>query len=497
MAKQILFRTFVAKYKHLMIGRKNEQELLQEAIDKDRAQFIVVYGRRRVGKTFLINEFFHNTYAFKHTAVSPLSENLKPKKNLLKIQLKEFYYSLRSYGLQAGQPIPVDWFDAFHQLQELLETKKNNNEPRVVFLDELPWLDTPRSNFMPAFEHFCNDWVLARRDVKLVVCGSATSWILDKLVNNKGGLYGRVTLPIFVEPFTLKECKEFFQEGGHAMDEYDIVEAYMAFGGIPYYLDQFRKGFSVPQNFDALLYGRQAPLGDEFDRLFSSQFANPGELQKIVTMLAQKRSGYTRDEIAKTCGYTTGGGLSRMLSALEKSTFIAPYIPFGEKSVKYRLTDLFCLFYLKHVKDNRNATTYWQSQFNSPAMSAWSGYAFEDVCRTHIRQLKAALGIGDVNTRESSWVVPGTETERGMQIDLVIDRDDRKICLCEMKFSQGKFSVGRDYAEKLQERIRRTMEFTDNEKPVISVLVTTYGIERNDYAGKFQKVITMQDLFRF
>ena len=480
-----------------MIGRKNGQELLQEAIDKDRAQFIVVYGRRRVGKTFLINEFFHNTYAFKHTAVSPLSENLKPKKNLLKIQLKEFYYSLRSYGLQAGQPIPVDWFDAFHQLQELLETKKNNNEPRVVFLDELPWLDTPRSNFMPAFEHFCNDWVLARRDVKLVVCGSATSWILDKLVNNKGGLYGRVTLPIFVEPFTLKECKEFFQEGGHAMDEYDIVEAYMAFGGIPYYLDQFRKGFSVPQNFDALLYGRQAPLGDEFDRLFSSQFANPGELQKIVTMLAQKRSGYTRDEIAKTCGYTTGGGLSRMLSALEKSTFIAPYIPFGEKSVKYRLTDLFCLFYLKHVKDNRNATTYWQSQFNSPAMSAWSGYAFEDVCRTHIRQLKAALGIGDVNTRESSWVVPGTETERGMQIDLVIDRDDRKICLCEMKFSQGKFSVGRDYAEKLQERIRRTMEFTDNEKPVISVLVTTYGIERNDYAGKFQKVITMQDLFRF
>ena len=322
-------------------------------------------------------------------------------------------------------------------------------------------------------------------------------WILDKLVNNKGGLYGRVTLPIFVEPFTLKECKEFFQEGGHAMDEYDIVEAYMAFGGIPYYLDQFRKGFSVPQNFDALLYGRQAPLGDEFDRLFSSQFANPGELQKIVTMLAQKRSGFTRDEIAKTCGYTTGGGLSRMLSALEKSTFIAPYIPFGEKSVKYRLTDLFCLFYLKHVKDNRNATTYWQSQFNSPAMSAWSGYAFEDVCRTHIRQLKAALGIGDVNTRESSWVVPGTETERGMQIDLVIDRDDRKICLCEMKFSQGKFSVGRDYAEKLQERIRRTMEFTDNEKPVISVLVTTYGIERNDYAGKFQKVITMQDLFRF
>ena len=480
-----------------MIGRKVEQELLQEAIDKERAQFIVVYGRRRVGKTFLVNEFFQNRYAFKHTAVSPLNEHLKPKRNLLRIQLKEFHYSLRSYGLRAGEPIPSDWFEAFHQLQELLDAKIKDGEPRVVFLDELPWLDTPRANFMPAFEHFCNDWVLARKDVKLIICGSATSWILDKLVNDKGGLYGRVTLPMFVEPFTLKECKEFFQDGEYAMDEYDIVLVYMAFGGIPYYLDQFRRGFSVPQNFDTLLYGRQAPLGDEYDRLFSSQFTHPDELQKIVSLLANKRSGYTREEIARKCNFTSGGGLTRMLSALEKSTFISPYTPFGEEKLKYRLTDPFCLFYLKHVKNNRNATTYWQSSFNSPSMIAWSGYAFEDVCRAHIKQLKNALGIGDVTTRESSWIVPGTETERGMQIDLIIDRDDRKICLCEMKFSQGKFSVGRDYAETIQDRIRRTMEFTENCKPIISVLVTTYGLERNEYSSKFQKVVTMDDLFRF
>ena len=479
-----------------MIGRKIEQELLQEAVEKDRAQLIAVYGRRRVGKTFLVNEFFNNTYAFKHTAVSPVNEELKLKRNLLKIQLKEFHYSMRSYGLQAGEPVPGDWFDAFHILQQLLDKKYKVGKVRVIFLDELPWLDTPRSNFMPAFEHFCNDWVLARKDVKLVVCGSATSWILDKLVYGKGGMYGRVTLSIPVEPFTLKECMEFFREGGYSMDEYDIVQAYMAFGGIPYYLDQFRRGLSVPQNFDALLYGRQAPLRDEFDRLFSSQFTHPDELQKIVTVLAGKRSGYTREEIARKCGFTTGGGLTRILSALEKNMFVTPYVPFGEKRTKFRLTDPFCKFYLKHVKDNRNATTYWQSKFNSPAMLAWYGNAFEDVCRAHIRQIKNALGIGDVTTRESSWIVPGTETERGMQIDLVIDRDDRKICLCEMKFSQGKFSVGRDYAEKLQERIRRTMEFTGNTKPVISVLVTTYGIERNEYSGRFQKVVTMQELFQ-
>ena len=478
-----------------MIGRKNEQELLQEAVEKDRAQFIAVYGRRRVGKTFLVNEFFHNTFAFKHTAVSPVNEELKPKRNLLKIQLKEFHYSLRTYGLQASEPVPVDWFEAFHLLQQLLDKKSKEGEVRVVFLDELPWLDTPRANFMPAFEHFCNDWVLARKDVKLVVCGSATSWILDKLVDGKGGMYGRVTLSIPIEPFTLKECREFFREGGYSMDEYDIVQTYMAFGGIPYYLDQFRRGLSVPQNFDALLYGRKAPLRDEFDRLFSSQFTHPGELQKIVTFLAGKRSGYTRDEIAKKCGFTTGGGLTRMLSALVKSTFVTPYVPFSESLTKYRLSDPFCMFYLKHVKDNRDVTPYWQSKFNSPAMLAWSGNAFEDVCLAHIRQIKNALGIGDVTTRESSWIVPGSKTERGMQIDLVIDRDDRKICLCEMKFSQGKFSVGRDYAEKLQGRIQRAMEFTKNSKPVISVLVTTYGIERNEYSNRFQKVVTMEELF--
>ena len=478
-----------------MIGRKYEQELLREAVEKDRAQFIAVYGRRRVGKTFLVNEFFHNTFAFKHTAVSPVNEELKPKRNLLKIQLKEFHYSLRTYGLQASEPVPLDWFEAFHLLQQLLDKKSKEGEVRVVFLDELPWLDTPRANFMPAFEHFCNDWVLARKDVKLVVCGSATSWILDKLVDGKGGMYGRLTLSIPIEPFTLKECREFFREGGYSMDEYDIVQTYMAFGGIPYYLDQFRRGLSVPQNLDALLYGRKAPLRDEFDRLFSSQFTHPGELQKIVTFLAGKRSGYTRDEIAKNCGFTTGGGLTRMLSALEKSMFVTPYVPFSENLTKYRLSDPFCMFYLKHVKDNRDVTPYWQSKFNSPTMLAWSGNAFEDVCLAHIRQIKNALGIGDVTTRESSWIVPGSKTERGMQIDLVIDRDDRKICLCEMKFSQGKFSVLRDYAEKLQGRIQRTMEFTGNSKPVISVLVTTYGIERNEYSNRFQKVVTMEELF--
>lgn len=464
-------------------------------MDKPRAQFITIYGRRRVGKTFLVNEFFHNRYAFKHTAIAPYGEDKKPKHHIMKLQLQEFHYSLRSYGLPPEVPMPEDWSDAFHLLQTLLESKEDGSS-FVIFIDELPWMDTPRSNFLSAFEHFVNDWVLARKNARLIVCGSATSWILDKLINNQGGLYGRVTLPVFVEQFTLNECREFFREGEYAMDEYDIVQAYMAFGGIPYYLDLFRRGLSIPQNFDAILYGRQAPLRDEFDNLFSSQFANADELQKIVTVLAEKRSGYTRDEIAAIGEYTSGGGLTRLLKALTNSTIITPYIPFGETTQKYRLTDKFCSFYLKHVKDNQNSTTYWQSLYNSPAAYNWAGHAFEDVCLAHIRQIKDALGIKDVVTRESSWIVPGTKTEAGMEIDLVIDRDDRKICLCEMKFKQGLFSVDKNYATKIQDRISRTREITRNEKPIISVLITTYGLNRNEYAGKFQKVITMEDLFR-
>ncbi len=479
-----------------MIGRKREFDLLQEAIEKPRAQFITIYGRRRVGKTFLVNEFFRNEYAFKHTAVSPFKDKEKKyKRNILKLQLQEFHYSLRNYGLSADEPAPTDWFSAFHQLQSLLESK-NYGDKFVIFIDELPWMDTPRSNFLSAFEHFVNDWVLARKNARLVVCGSATSWILDKVLNNQGGLYGRVTLPLFVEPFTLKECREFFREGGYAMDDYDIVQTYMAFGGIPYYLDLFSRGLSVPQNFDAILYGRKAPLRDEFDNLFSSQFANPDELQQIVTILAGKRSGYTRGDIASKGDFTSGGGLSRLLKALTNSTLITPYVPFGENVTKYRLTDPFCAFFLKHVKDNQEATAYWQSFFNSPAASAWAGHAFEEVCFAHIRQIKSALGIGDVITRESSWLVPGSENARGMQIDLVIDRDDRKICLCEMKFRQGKYTIDHEYATRIQERINRTMEITKHEKPVISVLITTYGLNRNEYAGKFQKVITMDDLFQ-
>lgn len=478
-----------------MIGRKLEFEKLQSAMDKDRAQFIAVYGRRRVGKTFLVNEFFEGNFSFKHTAVSPVDDaTQKKKKNIMKLQLQEFYFSMRSYGLDSSEVIPASWQEAFHMLEKLLD-KKDNGSRQVIFIDELPWMDTPKANFMSAFEHFCNDWCLARKNYKLIVCGSATSWILDKLIYNKGGLYGRVTLPLYISPFTLYECKEFFKTDGIKLDDFDICQAYIAFGGIPYYLDQFRRGLSLSQNIDAILFDHGAPLKDEFDRLFTSQFANADELKRIVVTLSGKRAGLTRDELVYKGKFSSGGTLSDNLAALEKSKLIMEYTPFGENASKYKLIDPFCIFYLKHVKGNTDSPTYWQTHEKSPSVISWMGLAFEDICWMHIRQIKHALGIEGVITEESPWNVD-EKAKDGPKIDLIINRDDRFICMCEMKFTRGEFEIKKSYNQTLLERMARVQEIIGDKKTVMSVLVTTFGLKRNEYASRFDKTVLMEDLFQ-
>lgn len=479
-----------------MIGRKIEFEKLQSALDKDKAQLIAVYGRRRVGKTFLVNEFFGNRFSFKHTAVYPVDERTNSRrKGLMKIQLQEFFYSLKSAGLSPDETTPSDWFGAFHLLENLLESK-DDGSTQVVFIDELPWMDTPKSNFLPAFEHFCNDWCLARRNCKLVICGSATSWILDKLIGSKGGLYGRVTMPIYVSPFTLYECREFFRTDGFKYDDYDICQAYMAFGGIPYYLNQFRRGLSVPQNIDALLFEEDAPLKDEFDRLFTSQFNNPDELKRIIVTLSGKRSGYTRDELIKKSQFTSGGTLTENLSALQKSKLVIDYTGFGTNDLKYKLADPFCSFYLKYVKGAARNASFWQGYSKSSAALSWMGNAFEDLCFNHVRQVKRALGIEGVISKESPWFVKADGQENGTQVDLLIDRDDRFVSMCEMKFTRGEFLVKKGYNTRLLERMQQVQDHIGKKKSVHSVLVTTYGLVRNEYSDRFDSVITMEDLFQ-
>lgn len=478
-----------------IIGREKEIKELLERYRSNTAQFVSVFGRRRVGKTFLIDETLKGHITFRHAGLSPVDNKLK--KNLMKKQLKSFYYSLLAQGMKKSK-CPTSWLEAFFLLEMYLQSIDDGSR-QVVFLDELPWLDTPRSGFVTALEAFWNGWGCHRDSFMLVVCGSATSWMMDNLINNHGGLYGRITCEIKLAPFTLKECEQFFQKKNVRLLRYDIVQSYMAVGGIPYYLGYFEPGLSLPQNIDNLFFVKDAKLHDEFDRLFASIFTSPDDMKRIIKCLSTRRAGFMQAEIAKKTGISQGGALSKMLKALIACDFIQKYVPFG-RSVReehYKLIDPFCIFYLRYVSENAGYTTsFWMENHTSQSIVSWRGYAFEEVCLRHILQIKEALGIRGVSTRQSSWSVRGDEEKDGTQIDLLIERSDHIVNLCEMKFYGEDFSVNKTYYQIMNQRQKQLTEQIDRKEVVHATLVTTYGLKYNEYSGIFQRVVTMDDLFK-
>lgn len=473
-----------------IVGRKIEQKELEKLYKSNKAEFVVVYGRRRVGKTFLVREFLKDKLDFYHTALSPLE--LEESK-LMEKQLQSFHYSLKRYHADIERP-PIDWLEAFEMLIALLH-KKGNSKRLVVFIDELPWMDTPRSGFMTAFEHFWNSWAAGQNHIMLVVCGSATSWISDKLIQNKGGLYGRTTYEMHLSPFTLRECEAYLKNNGIVMDRYDQLQSYMVMGGIPYYLSYINKGESLAQNIDRLFFQKDGKLRTEFDRLYASLFSNPDDYIKIVKLLAQRREGYTRKEIANATHIPYGGGLTKILKALEASDFITPYIYYkhSAREIYYKLTDLYTLFYTYFIDKKHNINPhFWQNNLLSPALNAWRGFSFEEVCFVHREKIKQALGIANVQTDISPWRSQSTENA---QIDMLIDRADRVINVCEMKFSTNDYTIDKKYDAELRRKLEVFANETHCRKALHTTLVTTYGLTPNEYSGRIQNVITMDHLF--
>lgn len=476
-----------------IIGRKEEIQELERLYNSNRAEFVAVYGRRRVGKTYLIKQALKGRITFQHTGVSPVDQ--RGEKNRMRMQLESFYYSLLNHGLE-GYKKPSTWLEAFYQLGQLLG-KLDDGTRQVIFIDELPWMDTPKSGFLPAFENFWNGWCNGRDNIMLVVCGSATSWILSNLTHSKGGLYGRLTNEMKLSPFTLKECEEYFAAEGIELSRYDIVQSYMVFGGIPYYLSYFKKGLSFENNADAILFGKNPRLKDEFNRLFNAIFSNPDDCQKIVRLLSRKHSGYTREEISKETGIQQGGGLTNTLTSLEESDFIIKYIPYNTKgrSKYYKLSDSFCLFWLKYVEPNIADTSYFTDNITSDIMRGWKGIAFEEVCWTHSTQIKRALGIEGVKSTLSAWNIKGNDNKDGVQIDMLITRADNVINLCEMKFSGDTYTIDKDEELKLRNRIEELKRTIKAKQTVHLTMVTTYGISYGKHSGIVQKQITIDDLF--
>ena len=475
-----------------IVGRKNEIEELERLYNSGNPEFVAVYGRRRVGKTFLIKQVFKDRLTFQHTGVSPVDGG--NDKNRMKIQLESFYYDLLDSGLE-GVSMPKTWAEAFFLLRQLLQ-KHDNGSRQVVFFDELPWMDTPRSGFLAAFENFWNGWCSGRDNMMLIVCGSAASWILSNISRSKGGLYGRLTSEIKLVPFTLGECEEFFKKSDIEISRYDIVQAYMVFGGIPYYLSYFCKGMSFEANADKILFGSNPRLKDEFNRLFNAVFANADDTKKIVRHLATRHGGFSRDEISKATGIPYGGGLTSALASLEESNFIVRYQPYGSKgkSDTYKLTDNFCLFWLKYVEPNQSNGSFMTDNMTAQIMENWRGVAFEEVCFQHIAQIRRALEIGGVESKFSALNVKGGETS-GAQIDLLIIRADNVVNLCEMKFASSPYEIDKDEAAKLRNRIETLKATLSPKQTVHLTLITTYGVKFNMYSGIVQRQVKMEDLF--
>ena len=400
------------------------------------------------------------------------------------------------YGMEENH-CPKNWMEAFRMLGTLLDNQYDGHR-QLIFIDELPWMDTSRSKFLMAFEYFWNSWGAWRDHVMVIVCGSATSWMLDNLVNSKGGLYDRLTCQIKLSPFSLPECKCFFESKNIVMSDYELVECYMIVGGIPYYLNYFKRGKSLAQNIDLLFFCKNAKLESEFTRLFASLFINPEEYMNIVRLLATRHTGFTRDELMKTLNINSGGSFSKMLEILVSSDFITTYQPFGQlqKETRYKLIDCFCQFYLRFVEGNSvSDEAFWQHNQLLPRINAWRGLMFEQVCFTHVSLIKKALGVEGVASTESSWVVRGDKEKKGAQIDMLIIRNDHVVNLCEMKFLSKEYEPDANDELALRQRIATLQEHLSFKQAVHLTLVTTVGLKHNAHSGVFQKVVTIKDLF--
>ena len=470
---------------NMLIGRRREKNELLDLFSSGRAEFITIYGRRRVGKTFLVNSLFAKDYAFKVTAVLDVDTQR---------QLRNFAEALTEYGKE-DSPVLPDWFAAFERLRFLLE--HSNRKRKVVFFDEMPWFDTKGSQFIPALEHFWNGWASAQDDIMLIVCGSAASWIVKKLFRNRGGLHNRITRRIFLQPFTLAECRLYAERQGFPVDELSLLETYMTFGGIPYYLSLMNKNLSLTQNISRLCFSPGGELREEFNNLYASLFRNAARHILVVEALGAKKSGLTREEIKKITRLPEGGSLNEALDDLELSGFIRKYAPFArkKKGMIYQLVDHFTLFHLAFIKDSSsNDPDYWMKKRETQAFRTWRGYAFEQVCLSHIGQIKQALGITGIITHVESW--RSEQSDPGAQIDLLINRNDRVISLCEMKFSDTEFIITKKHAQEFRNKRNVFIEETGTKKAVHIALITPIGVVRNDYYDTIQSVVTVEDLLR-
>jgi predicted AAA+ superfamily ATPase len=472
-----------------LIGRNREIEKLNRLARSPKPEFLAVYGRRRVGKTFLVREYFNNQFDFYTTGLA---------KGNTKQQLTNFNIFLSNY-FSENYPVPENWLEAFNMLIKALEKKKQSDKKRIIFIDEMPWFDTKKSDFMMGLEFFWNSWASAQPNILLIVCGSAASWMINNLIKNTGGLYNRVTERMKLEAFDLRETEAYFSHKNIILDRYQIIQLYMVMGGIPYYLEQVEPGKSAMQNIEDLCFRNDGKLRTEFSYIFSSLFKNGEKHELILSTIFAKGGALSREDLIKYTGLTSGGNISKILMELEESGFITSFQHFGYKKANmlYCISDFYTLFYFRFIM---NAGKYepdmWLNSIDSPAVRAWSGLAFEQVCFAHVPQIKKALSIAGISSSTYSWQSKGDANQKGSQIDLVIDRRDQVINLFEIKYSINQVAITKAYDAILRQKIQNFKEKTGTKKSVFLTMLTTHGLSATEYrTSAIQNELTMDALF--
>ncbi|MEM0993481.1 MAG: ATP-binding protein [Bacteroidota bacterium] len=475
-----------------LIGRKQELQILNEALQSPVAEMVSVIGRRRVGKTFLIKSAYKNRINFQFTGIQNATN---------KEQLQNFAYAISvASGAKTMKASPSNWVEAFIQLIEFLKAQQNeqNEQKQVIFIDELPWLGSRKSGFLRGLSFFWNSWAVDEHIV-LVICGSAASWMIQKVVHHTGGLHNRITRSILLKPFTLLETESFLSSRNIKLNRYQIAQLYMAIGGIPHYLEKIKRGRSTAQIIDQLCFSETGALKNEFSKLYPALFANAEKHIQIIRTLAQKQQGMSRKEIIRMGSFANGGTISIVLEELAQSGFIAMYYAFGKKNKQklYRLTDEYSLFYLQFIEKNRKeGAKTWQHLSQTQTYKIWTGYAFESLCMKHLAQMKKSLDIAGVYTTSSSFQKQGNDQEQGAQIDLLLDRKDGVINLFEMKFHHQAFTLSKSYAQDLKRKMGVFEASSSAKKQLFWTLVTAHGLKANEHSlGLIDQVLTLDDLF--
>lgn len=482
-----------------ILARRNEISILDEFLKSDKAEFLAIYGRRRVGKTFLIKSHFQEQNCIFFSVTGIEKGTFLQQREVCCKQISNTFYD--------GIPIetPKAWLKVFELLHTAI-TRIAKNKKVVIFFDEFPWLAKPRTNLLQALEYFWNQYWSIDKRVKLIVCGSLSSWIIRNIINNTGGLYNRVTYRLKLEPLNLYETKTFLDAKGIKLANSQILSIYMVMGGIPLYLDQIKKGMSANQVVDRVCFSKNGLLVDEQKELFKSLFSNSEIYYNLTKEIAKYRYGIAKNMISKNLGIAQGGRLEERLRELEEAGFIISFLPYGhnEKGKYYRVVDEYTMFYFKWIEPQLNsisgftkANGYWLEQSKSSSFKAWCGYAFESVCYRHIAQIRRKLNLMPSALPYGWKFVPKQKSDdNGAQIDLLFDRNDNAITICEIKCTEEPFVIDKQYAEKLNKKIAIFEEKTKTNKQIFLALISVNSVKSTIYSEEMLSgLVVLDDLF--